>query len=85
MVTGAIGTAAAAVIAAVFVIGTGWNGRLFLIIVLAGTFGNWVDSVLGAAFERKGLLSNNMVNFLNTLAGALFAGLVDSLTTTAFG
>jgi uncharacterized protein (TIGR00297 family) len=70
----AIGTVAAAVIAGVFAIGTGWNGRVFLIIVAAGTVGNWVDSVLGAVFERKGLLSNDTVNFINTLAGAVFAG-----------
>jgi uncharacterized protein (TIGR00297 family) len=47
----------------------------FWIIVLAGTIGNLADSLLGALFERKGLLSNNAVNFGNTLIGALTAGL----------
>lgn len=74
-----IGTVASAIIATIFVIGKGWNGRIFLIIVLAGTFGNWVDSVLGAVFERKHRLSNNMVNFLNTLAAAALAGLLDTM------
>jgi uncharacterized protein (TIGR00297 family) len=74
-----IGTAAAGIIAAVFMIGHGWNGRIFLIIIVSGTFGNWVDSVLGALFERKHRLSNNMVNFLNTLAAALLAGLLETM------
>ncbi|HET6256770.1 MAG TPA: DUF92 domain-containing protein [Puia sp.] len=74
-----IGTAAAAIIALVYVIFQGWNVRTFLIIVFAGTFGNWVDSVLGAIFERKGRLSNNMVNFFNTLAAALLTGLLETM------
>ncbi len=49
---------------------------LFLIILLAGTIGNLADSLLGALFERRGLLSNNTVNFGNTLTGALTAGLL---------
>jgi uncharacterized protein (TIGR00297 family) len=74
-----IGTAAAAIIAVIFSIGQGYNARIFLIITVAGTFGNWVDSVLGALFERTCRLSNNMVNFLNTLAAALLAGLLDTM------
>lgn len=70
----AIGGAAGCLIAGVYVVGQGWNGRTFAIIAAAGTFGNWVDSVLGALLERKGLLSNDMVNFLSTLSGAVFAG-----------
>ena len=69
-----IGAAAGCCIAGVLVIGQGWNGRIFFVVAFAGTLGNWVDSVLGALFERKGLLSNDMVNFLSTLAGAVFAG-----------
>jgi len=41
------------------------------IIVLAGTIGNIADSVLGATLERRNFLNNNMVNTLNTLAGAI--------------
>ena len=44
-------------------------------IVLAGTIGNFFDSVLGATLENRGFLSNNAVNFLNTLAGALAGGI----------
>ena len=40
-----------------------------------GTVGNLTDSVLGATLERQQRLSNNAVNFLNTLVGALVAGL----------
>lgn len=48
----------------------------FLIIVIAGTIGNLADSFLGALFERKGLITNNTVNFLNTLVGASTAALL---------
>ncbi|HXO76080.1 MAG TPA: DUF92 domain-containing protein, partial [Puia sp.] len=47
----------------------------FGVIVLAGTVGNLADCLLGALFERQGRISNNTVNLLNTLAGALAAGL----------
>ncbi|HTI92662.1 MAG TPA: DUF92 domain-containing protein [Puia sp.] len=48
----------------------------FWVIVLAGTIGNLADSLLGALFERQGRISNNTVNLLNTLIGALAAGLL---------
>ncbi len=70
----AIGAAAAASIALVYALGHGWNFRIFLLLILAGTLGNITDSLLGAIFERKGRLSNNAVNFLSTLAAALAAG-----------
>lgn len=46
------------------------------IITLAGTMGNYMDSVLGATLERKNYLSNNWVNFLNTLFASLCTGLM---------
>lgn len=67
-----IGLVGAACIACVYALGTSWNYRM-LIILIAGTLGNLVDSVLGASLERRGVLSNDMVNFLNTLAAALVA------------
>jgi uncharacterized protein (TIGR00297 family) len=61
-----IGVAGSAIIALI-------AHRHHWIIILAGTIGNLADSLLGALFERKGLISNNTVNFLNTLTGALTA------------
>jgi uncharacterized protein (TIGR00297 family) len=70
----AIGAAAAASIALVYILGHGWHTSIFFLLILAGTLGNITDSLLGAIFERKGRLSNNAVNFLSTLAAALAAG-----------
>ncbi|WP_346239450.1 DUF92 domain-containing protein [Niabella insulamsoli] len=46
------------------------------IIIIAGTLGNLLDSVLGAAFENRGYLSNDAVNFLNTAGAAIVAWLL---------
>jgi uncharacterized protein (TIGR00297 family) len=70
-----LGIAGSAVIAAAFTLTTHWTLKTFLLIILAGTIGNLVDSLLGALLERRGWLTNNTVNFLNTLAAALFAAL----------
>jgi len=40
---------------------------------LSATFGFLFDSVLGATLERKGYFNNDAVNFLSTLASALFS------------
>lgn len=63
-------------IALCFCLFEGWDIHKFLIIVIAGTIGNLSDSILGAAFERKGWIKNDMVNFLNTLIAAAVALLV---------
>ncbi|AYL95419.1 DUF92 domain-containing protein [Mucilaginibacter celer] len=65
------GIGGAVVIALIYAIGHGWSICL-LLIILAGALGNITDSVLGAVLERRGIIGNNMVNFLNTLAAALF-------------
>jgi uncharacterized protein (TIGR00297 family) len=70
----AAGLIGSIIIALAYVIGTGWSGPQFLIIIIAGTAGNVVDSILGLTLENKGLLSNDAVNFLNTAAGAVVAG-----------
>jgi uncharacterized protein (TIGR00297 family) len=47
-----------------------------LLIVVSGVMGNLMDSVLGAAFERRNYLSNDWVNFFNTLfASGILAAL----------
>jgi uncharacterized protein (TIGR00297 family) len=68
-----IGVVGAALIAIVYGAFYGFGNSCY-IIVLAGVFGNIVDSLLGATLERKGKFTNNMVNFANTLAAALLAG-----------
>jgi uncharacterized protein (TIGR00297 family) len=45
----------------------------FAIVLIAGTAGNFADSVLGAAFERRRKMGNDTVNFLNTLVGVIVA------------
>lgn len=67
-----IGIAGSAIIAIMYAIGYGNNGHVLWIIV-AGTIGNFSDSIAGAALERKGFLRNNEVNFLNTIIASLFA------------
>ncbi|RMH17738.1 MAG: DUF92 domain-containing protein [Acidobacteria bacterium] len=46
------------------------------LVVVAGFAGTTADSLLGATLERRGLLDNEAVNFLATLAGALTAGVL---------
>lgn len=69
------GVAGSIIIAFVYSVGFGWSMN-FLWIVIAGTAGNLTDSLLGALFERRGLLHNDLVNFLNTLVAALVCLLV---------
>jgi uncharacterized protein (TIGR00297 family) len=80
-----IGMAGSALIALAYGLCLNWNPHFastprpaweyhVLIVVIAGTIGNLVDSYLGALFERRGLLSNDAVNFLNTLIAAACAG-----------
>ncbi|MDQ2795081.1 MAG: DUF92 domain-containing protein [Bacteroidota bacterium] len=68
-----LGLAGSALLAGAYCAGFGW-GAAFGGLLVAGTAGNLLDSVLGATVERRGWLGNNTVNFLNTLTGALVAG-----------
>lgn len=70
-----IGIAGALVIALIYGAGYGW-GMNCLVIVLAGAVGNFSDSVLGAALERKNYLTNDGVNFLSTGIAALVVWVV---------
>jgi len=67
------GLAGSAAIAFLFACFKGWT-HLVAVVLIAGMAGNIFDSVLGATFERKRLLGNDAVNFLNTLFAALVAG-----------
>ena len=71
---GIIGSIVVAVVYGV----TGQFNSTFFWIVIAGILGNLTDSFLGATLERKGVLRNNAVNFLNTLVAVVFAYLLAS-------
>jgi len=67
-----LGMVGSVIVAIVYALFAGIDVTI-LYIIIAGTIGNLTDSVLGAALENKGYLSNNAVNTLNTLSGALAA------------
>ncbi|MVN21582.1 DUF92 domain-containing protein [Mucilaginibacter arboris] len=73
------GLAASIIIAAIYAFSFGWTIN-FWWIVIAGTIGNFADSVLGATLERKHYLGNNAVNFLNTVVAAVVAMLLSSFS-----
>jgi uncharacterized protein (TIGR00297 family) len=60
-----LGALGAMIIAAIYVVAYGMD-RNAIVIVMAGVLGNLIDSVLGAALERKHYINNDTVNFLNT-------------------
>jgi uncharacterized protein (TIGR00297 family) len=64
-----IGIIGSALIAMIQAFASGWNDQ-FWWIVIAGTIGNLTDSILGATLERRRLIGNDTVNFINTLVGA---------------
>jgi uncharacterized protein (TIGR00297 family) len=74
------GTAAAAVAAVIVALTARLAGlasnQQSAIIFGAGIFGMLVDSVLGAVFERRGYLNNDLVNLLGTTAAAGMAWLL---------
>ncbi len=49
----------------------GW--RMFALSWVAGVFGLFFDSLLGATLERRGWINNDAVNFLSTASAAGFA------------
>jgi len=70
-----LGLVGSFLIAVIYSLGFGWSKAIWWLLV-AGTVGNLADSVLGATLERRQYLSNDAVNFLNTLVGALTAALL---------
>ena len=51
------------------------------VVVLAAFVGTTLESLVGATLEKRGLLDNEAVNFLNTLIGALTAAAAYGLLT----
>lgn len=70
-----IGVLGAGFIAIIYALFFGWGWPVCWVIV-AGATGNLADSVLGAALERRHVIGNNAVNFLNTLIGAGVCGVL---------
>lgn len=63
--------------AAALIVTLGWALQLFPVVqvlplTLLSLAATLLESLAGATLERRGLLDNNGVNFLNTLLGALF-------------
>lgn len=69
------GITGSVIIALIYVLGFGWSMDFWLIII-AGTIGNILDSVLGASLQRKHYLNNDAVNFFNTLIAGLIAAVL---------
>jgi uncharacterized protein (TIGR00297 family) len=69
----AAGILAAGVVAVAGTVALGGDRPMFAVSWIAGTFGLFFDSLLGATLERRGWLGNNGVNFLSTLSAAAFA------------
>ncbi|BAV07830.1 TIGR00297 family protein [Filimonas lacunae] len=67
-----IGIAGALFMGLLFVLPGGAAERAWFV-ALAGVAGNLADSVVGAVWERKHIIGNNLVNFINTLFAALVA------------
>ena len=71
------GTLAGCSGAAIVVTIAAWALRLSanaaVIAFAAGVIGLFIDSLVGATFERRGWLNNDAVNFLSTLAAAVVA------------
>lgn len=76
-----IGVLGSIVIALVYGVTAEFRLSHLLIIVIAGTVGNLVDSIAGAALERKELLSNNAVNLVNTFSAAATGAVLYYLIT----
>jgi uncharacterized protein (TIGR00297 family) len=50
--------------------------KTMTIAIIAGTFGCFVDSILGAVLESRDYLNNEHVNLIATLAGALLGNII---------
>lgn len=66
-----LGIAGSTIIALLHTIEAGLIFKNIIVIITAGTLGNLSDSIIGATAERNKILSNNAVNFLNTLVASI--------------
>lgn len=73
-----LGVAGALLIGLVFVLPGEAAWRAWPV-AFCGVLGNTVDSVAGALWERRHLIGNNTVNFLNTFFASLVAGVLGLL------
>ena len=53
-------------------------------VVVAALIGTTFESLVGAALEKRKLLDNEALNFLNTLVGAVAAAALGALTLVFF-
>lgn len=72
-----IGAVGAAIIALIFGLGYGWSWKV-LWIICAANVGNFADSALGATLERRNIINNDTVNFLNTLTAAIVVYMIST-------
>ena len=70
------GVWAAGVVAGVGALALSGGIEMLVVAWIAGVFGLFFDSFLGATLESQGLLNNDAVNFLSTASAAAFALLV---------
>ncbi len=49
---------------------------LIIVPIISGTFGNFIDSFLGALLENKGYITKGMVNHISICAGVIFGCLL---------
>ena len=68
-----LGMGGSLIISCIYIAFNGFSVFALLTILLTGTLGNMVDSLLGALLERRKLLNNDAVNCLNTVAAAAAA------------
>ncbi len=71
---GTLAAMAAAVLIGATAAGAGviaWS--MLPVVAGAAVFGTFVDSVLGATLEQRGMIGNNSVNFASTMAAAVMA------------
>lgn len=74
--SGTIAGSAAAVVIGATAFAAGLPGLAVTVVIVAAVAGMMMDSVLGAAFERRNLVNNDGVNLCGTILAALLAFLV---------